>query len=812
MSASGAGVPGTTRSRTATRRLVVGGVLVACSTFLVTFVVSLDAGRLDATRAAIASAGAVSIAAMLSTVEVVRFRRRSGAVSFSGTVLILGLLAWTLGATLFVVEAAGVEPLASWGLADATYLVAGAMLVLFASSHPRLGNRSRRLRTLLDATIVAVSCSVLFWLLLGRSLLERTSDVDNTVSAFLLPATDVVVIFAMLSALAASVAQPVRRTSLMLVIAAMVATLAADLVGLAARAHDLHPVTTLVAGASMVIGVGLFGAAAHVAGGESGALRLGAPRRALADTLAAAPVLAAVVAASAVLTDAAWRGSLDATATIVLTVVVCAVLARQSVTLADNRQLAASLQRTIDDLELQATHDTLTGQPNRFGLTERIDEAVALATAERRCAALLFLDVDHLKAVNDSLGHQAGDLLIQATATRLAARAGQRVTRFGGDEFVVLADDLSGPSAATALGRAVVDDVSQPVDLDGRAVSVSASVGIAIAEPGLPAEELLRRADIALYRAKAMGRRCVSTYHPSEDEGRSRIDLGPELRRAVEREELTLHYQPIVELATGAIVAAEALLRWNHPERGLLTPETFLDEAITEGLLGSIGERSLRRACADFASFVPERSPQLPRSVAVNLSSSELVDRRVTARVAAALRDAALPPDRLTLEITEDVIVDETVHAAIERLGALGVRLAVDDFGTGNSSLRQLGAYPAQKLKIDRSFVDRLEADPKAVAVVRALVLLASHLGMVTVAEGVETEGQARLLAELGCDRGQGWLFARAMPFEALVAFCDDYSPVERCTPRPLSTSSAPSMMRASSSATVGRSSIAPTT
>jgi EAL domain-containing protein (putative c-di-GMP-specific phosphodiesterase class I) len=318
--------------------------------------------------------------------------------------------------------------------------------------------------------------------------------------------------------------------------------------------------------------------------------------------------------------------------------------------------------------------------------------------------------------------------------------------------------------------------MARPVALEGHQVRSSASVGLALGEPGTTAEELLRRADVALYRAKALGRRCVAVYDPVTDGGKDdRMDLEPDLRRGVASGEFVLHYQPIVELRTGEMVSVESLLRWQHPERGLLAPVSFLDAAISSGVLGAIGETSLRTACTDFATLcVPDGGPpgQLrPPSVAVNLSSSELADRRVVERVAAALADSALMPRRLTLEITEDVIVDEAVRATIDQLCELGVHLAIDDFGTGNSSLRQLGAYPADVLKIDKSFVDRLEHDVRARAITRSIIRLAANLGLTTLAEGVETEGQAELLARMGCDRAQGWLFAAAMPFDELVAW-----------------------------------------
>ena len=386
---------------------------------------------------------------------------------------------------------------------------------------------------------------------------------------------------------------------------------------------------------------------------------------------------------------------------------------------------------------------------------------------------MYFVDVDRLKAVNDMLGHRAGDLLIRSTADRLSARVGPRVTRFGGDEFVLVVEDARSANEAEELGRRIVADLARPIEVEGNHVRSSASVGLTLADRSTTPDELLRRADVALYRAKALGRSCLATYSVDEDRGLDAdLDLEPELRRAVDRDEFTLHYQPIIDLPTGQVVSVEALLRWEHPRRGQLGPADFLDQAISSGLLGAIGESSLRRACADFASIDPTGFGHALPSVAVNLSSSELADRRVVARVAAALADSGLAPRRLTLEITEDVIIDESVRSTIDELRALGVYLAIDDFGTGNSSLRQLGTYPAAVLKVDKSFVDRIEVDERARAITAAIIRMSRNLGLTTVAEGVETAGQADLLARMGCDRAQGWLISKAMPFEELTGWC----------------------------------------
>jgi diguanylate cyclase (GGDEF)-like protein len=770
-------------------------------------VVSLGIGDEQLLRLiGVAAVTAASAAATVLTASV----RRAGL----GTRLYLTMLTWAFGcATLGGVS--GLIDLADGGashlgLHDLAFLVGAIVVTIGVLRHPDLGPPRRRTRVVVDSVITALSLTAVLWLAGGRALVDRGED----------PLRSMAIVFAVAATLA------VTRTGLIISLsgrrsargrsAASLVTIGFACLGVGGLAHlltHLWPsIPLLVFGdAALVAGFLLVGLTGLLLLGDATMPTLTLPRRRTRWLLDLTPILASAVAVVIVLLDAAQRGQFDATASAVLTVVICSVLLRQSLMLSDNRELSTSLRATVDDLERQATHDALTGLPNRIGLPDRIEAAAASARSTGRVCAVFFIDVDHLKTVNDTLGHGAGDALIRTTADRLRARVGDRVTRFGGDEFVVVLEDLTSAQHAARLGQQLVDDTCRPVDLDGAGMRSSTSVGLNVVDAETPADEVLRRADVALYRAKALGRRCVSVYRPGDDTGRDvELDLEPELRRAVRAGEFVLAYQPIVELVTGEAVSVEALLRWQHPTRGLLGPDAFLDAAIDAGLLGAIGATSLRRACVDFAAATEELGGRAP-SVAVNLSSSELADRRVVSRVALALAESGLAPQRLTLEITEDVIIDATVRATIDRLSALGVHLAIDDFGTGNSSLRQLGAYPANVLKIDRSFVERLEHDERARAVTAAIVRLAGNLGLITLAEGVETEAQARLLAAMGCERAQGWLFARALPLDELVEWWTGRTPTGY-RDRRVSVASASSMMRASSSATGGRSSIAPTT
>ncbi len=767
----------------------------------------------DARSADLVGAGSMCLAAAAAAVILVSLDRAGlGERSYVRRLAVALCLATAAAASWFVetLQTNGGDPA---GPHDLLYLAAGVVAVAAAVAHPDLGPARRRARLLVDAVIIAMAATVVLWLLLGRTMWERSAEPLETAATVLCVAAGLAVVRLATIAVLERPAGSTAEATASLVALGFLGITAGGVLHLADHSQGMPLWLGVLGDAGVVVGFACIGVAGLLLLGRPLSLPFRLPRHQARSVLDLSPIVATAIATVGVLVDAAQRGAFDATASAVLTIVISAVLLRQSLTLSDNRGLSASLRSTVDGLEQQATHDALTGLPNRSGLDHRLRVAARRAAIDRTLCAVYFVDVDHLKAVNDSLGHRAGDLLLRVAGQRLVARVGPRVTRFGGDEFVLVVEDLPSPGAAEELGRRIVDDLSRPIQLEGHHVRSSASVGLTFADLSTSPEELLRQADVALYRAKALGRCCIATYRAEEDESLGvDLDLEPELRRALDRDEFTLHYQPVVDLATGEVVSVESLLRWEHPERGVLGPGAFLDHVISSGLLGTIGASSLRRACEDFASVGPHGSCPTPPGVAVNLSSSELADRRVVERVAAALADSGLPPRRLTLEITEDVIIDETVRSTIDQLCALGVHLAIDDFGTGNSSLRQLGAYPATVLKIDKSFVDRIEADGRARAITASIVRLAKNLGLTTVAEGVETAAQADLLGRMGCDRAQGWLFAAAMPFDQLLTWCAAGGAGDAYRDSRESVASASSMMRASSSATGGRSSIAPTT
>ena len=415
----------------------------------------------------------------------------------------------------------------------------------------------------------------------------------------------------------------------------------------------------------------------------------------------------------------------------------------------------------------QAAHDPLTGLPNRVLLLDRLEGALARAKRHNRRVAVLFLDIDHFKVVNDSLGHGLGDRLLVAIAERLAValRPGDTVARFGGDEFVVLCEDLDTPQDAIAIAERVDQAVAGPFVIDDIEVFVGVSIGIALpdgtdAEP----ETLIRDADAAMYRAKDRGRARWEMFdNAMRANAVDRLGIENALRRALERRELRVYYQPLIDLTTGRIDGVEALLRWEHPERGLLLPGDFITVAEETGLIVPIGAWVLDQACRQVQRWHASSERAESLRLSVNISGRQLGHPRLVADVAAAIADTGIDPADVELEITESVLMDD-VDMSEETLGqlhALGVKLAVDDFGTGYSSLSYLRRFPVDLLKVDRSFVDGLGEDPGDSAIVTAIITLAHTLGLSAVAEGVESALQLAELRRLGCDRGQGYFMAR---------------------------------------------------
>jgi diguanylate cyclase (GGDEF)-like protein/PAS domain S-box-containing protein len=421
------------------------------------------------------------------------------------------------------------------------------------------------------------------------------------------------------------------------------------------------------------------------------------------------------------------------------------------------------------ELAHQATHDPLTGLPNRALLQDRLGQAVAHLERGARAIAVLLLDLDRFKVVNDSLGHAAGDRILVTVAERLlaAVRPGDTVARLGGDEFVVVCDDLHGELDAVGLADRLASAFAEPFVVDDHVLKVSASVGIALArDDSASPEALLRDADSVMYRAKANG---GNRWEIFDDTLRhhvvERLRVETDLRRALDAEELALYFQPVVSLATGAVVGAEGLARWEHPERGLILPDDFITVAEESGLVVPLGNWVLQEGCRRLAVWAKDDATA-EHAVSVNLSARQLVQSDIVATVRRALAETGADPQRLILEITETALMEdvEAAGAVLRRLRAIGVQLWVDDFGTGYSSLIYLRRLPIDGLKIDASFVAGLTASTEDRVIVESIVSLAHSLGLVALAEGVETEQQAERLRVMGCDLAQGFLWSPAVP------------------------------------------------
>ena len=427
-------------------------------------------------------------------------------------------------------------------------------------------------------------------------------------------------------------------------------------------------------------------------------------------------------------------------------------------------------KRAEEELRRAAMHDALTGLVNRAYFLESLDRAVA--RVQRRpdqTIALLFLDLDRFKQINDSLGHLAGDRLLTNIARRLqgCVRPGDVLARLGGDEFAVLLDDLKDPADAVRIAERMQEVLRTPLTNDSSEIVVTASIGVAFGGAELEGhEELLRDADLAMYRAKASGKARYEVFDAgSRATERARLELENDLRRALERNELRVHYQPIVSATDGHIVAFEALARWAHPQRGLLNAASFIPLAEESGTISALGRWVLREALAQLRTWQRAYPADPPLAVSVNLSPREVMQPRLLANVADALREAEVPAQSLALEITESLFIDtgDATLATLRELAGLGIRLYLDDFGTGYSSLSYLHRFPIAAVKIDRYFISRIEA-AECEAIVRSVVELSKRLGMDTIAEGAESDAQGDRLREIGCGLLQGYACARPVP------------------------------------------------
>ena len=431
------------------------------------------------------------------------------------------------------------------------------------------------------------------------------------------------------------------------------------------------------------------------------------------------------------------------------------------------------IKRSQERLDFIAHHDLLTNLPNRLLFNHRLKHSIALAQRNHLQLAVIFIDLDHFKNVNDTLGHDLGDELLKKVATDLSVhvRKSDTLARIGGDEFILLLDDIEAPRYVGVIAEKFLELLSRTVMISGHEIVISASIGISFfPTDGQDVSTLVKNADTAMYYAKTHGRNSYHFYAPAMSEyAQERVHLEALLRRSIERGELSLHYQPQVDLVTRQLVGAEALLRWNNPELGAVSPVRFIPIAEDIGFISILGEWVLRSACRQVKEW-EEAGFKLP-CISVNLSVKQLEHGDIVDIVNRVLEETGLSSLRLELEVTESAIMkNERALDFLDGLRAIGVELAVDDFGTGYSSLSYLRRLPIQKLKIDRSFITDVTAEPSREAIVRAIIALANALGLSTIAEGIETEAEAQFLIQEGCQQAQGFLYSRPLPPDEFLA------------------------------------------
>jgi diguanylate cyclase (GGDEF)-like protein len=439
--------------------------------------------------------------------------------------------------------------------------------------------------------------------------------------------------------------------------------------------------------------------------------------------------------------------------------------------------VAMRIAGSLTDVTQGKTTDPLTNLPNRLRLEEKLEEALEHAQRDGGNFAVLFIDLDRFKIVNDSLGHLAGDIMIREVARRLEAGIRTRddtVARFGGDEFGVVLDRLENRDDAEIVARRIQELIAQPLLLSGQKLFPSASIGVAIGGPTSIAEDVLRNADTAMYHAKALGKGTFSVFQDQmRERAISRMEIECDMRTALEKQQFEAFFQPKVELRTGQLRGFEALARWRHPTRGMVSPAEFIPIAEDAELIAELGERILRLACERLAAWEKSYPIDPPLLMSVNLSTRELTAGDVVGRIRRVIEETGVQSEHVSMELTESAMAQNSDAAeSLARLKALGLGLKVDDFGTGYSSLSYLHSFPFDTLKIDQSFVRRLTLDRETPEIVRTIIVLAQSLGLGVVAEGVETEEQRQKLLQLGCEYAQGFLFSRpvdAASAEALV-------------------------------------------
>ncbi|MGE4428443.1 MAG: putative bifunctional diguanylate cyclase/phosphodiesterase [Solirubrobacteraceae bacterium] len=637
-------------------------------------------------------------------------------------------------------------------LDGAALLVVPLVIVGLALFAAQLGDRRHAARIALDAVAVGVSTAIVTWSLVLQPFVDAGDLPGNSVGmtvAYL--SVDMIALAA--GGIALAHARPHMRGTVAWIVLGLVLLLASDLArGIALRSDgDAGTWVGDVCWAVSLVAVAMGAWRRTIDAGEQP--RVEASR--LVSAWLTMPYLF-LMPVAAVLLVAALRDAIDRATVIGSAVLIGALGFRHVLALHENVALTRRLAASVRALEHRADHDDLTGLLNRRGLIDRIDRMGA-DLRQRRPAALLFVDVDRFKGINDTLGHAVGDAVLRAIGGRLQQSLGGDgvAARFAGDEFVLLFPGMAAEHDALRRAQLAVELVERPIALgDGGEVVVTASVGVALTDALEDAEAIVREADLAMFEAKQRGRARVQLFEESlRERSRDRLRIEQDLRRAlVADDEVEVHLQPILGLRDRRLHGAEALVRWRHPELGMLSPGRFLSVAEESGLIVALGRRILAEACAAAAAV-----PGL--IVSVNLSPRQIHDPGLVRMVAEQLDLHGLPPQRLCLEVVEDVLVDERTIGVLADLQQIGTRVAIDDFGLGASSLRQLRRIPGATVKVDRSFTERLDGPEGGddAVMVRALVAVAEQLGLAVVGEGIEREGQVMALLDLGVPFGQGW-------------------------------------------------------
>jgi diguanylate cyclase (GGDEF)-like protein len=676
-------------------------------------------------------------------------------------------------------------------LADLGYLAGYVALLVGVTDLFRGRTTGSERLALIDAAILTTGVAAVFWIFIVLPTITGTTDLLTIGVSMAYPAADLILLMLGLHAVLAGGGSP-RFLKLMLL--GISIYFVSDVVYAVAVNQGTYGFGDTV-DLGWIVGLLLIGVAAIHPSTREPVVVLAKAETSLGRRRLALLALAAFLAPAMLVVRAA---SLDfpTVAGLVLTWIVLfgLVLMRLATTL-DALGTSLIQRRSLqDDLAFQATHDSLTRLANRGLFETRLDVAVARNASG---TGLIFLDLDDFKTVNDTLGHATGDALLQTIATRIhrELRGTDLVARLGGDEFAVLVEHCPDDATLRALAERILVAIRAPVALAGRHLVTHASAGMAFGRVGLTGLELMGDADIAMYQAKSNGKDQVERHDPAmHDAIVLRYELRSELAAAVVSRDFVLEYQPIMNIITGDIVAGEALVRWRHPRRGILAPGEFIGIAETSGQIHELGLWILREACLAAA-----RWPSLPdgraRSVGINLAPAQLLGPRFLGELMAVLAETGIDPKRVTLEVTESALIDlEAATPALAAISKLGVKLALDDFGTGYSALSYLADLPFDIVKVDQSFVSGMGENERTESLLKGILGLCRSLGLLAVAEGVETEAQLARLRRLGCPEGQGYLFARPMPAHAFQALLVSNAATNgvSSTPLPRSVSMAP--------------------